>query len=125
MRWTTRAMMLGLSFSLLLTPAAADVIPTRVEEDSPQTAQTFVDRLASLGIPAAEARDHAASLTPETLAHYASGPNALHFVGQQGPDEGTEFFSGQSHALWYETVGGIFTLVLAAGVIAFAVVNGG
>lgn len=122
MRWTARAVVLLTAFCVFAAPAAADVIPSRIETEEDKAAQAKVEhRFAQLGYAPETARLRAQELSLDEAAFFARAPGALRFVGQQGPDEGQDIFSGQSYNLWYESVFGVIALGVTVLAIGWAV----
>lgn len=96
---------------LVVPPAWADVIPTQHAEESDAPAKVEA-RLAHLGVAAGEARERAASLSPEAAAYFAQDTNRLQAAGQ-------EMWGGQSDNLWWEW---LFGAAMLGGSIAALVV---
>lgn len=115
MRFKSVALALAVS-SLLTAPLSADVIPSKIRTASERSARQAVSaHLAILEMTPAEADRRVSSMTQGTLAHYAASPQSLQIVGQNGPETGQDFVSGQTSLTTYEAVLG--TVMLGGSIL--------
>jgi hypothetical protein len=121
MRNLKKGMTTALILAVLVTPSWGDVIGSRTRTGPDSDRKQVAGRLHQLGIHPSEACLQVDSLSARDLAFFAENPRRVLLAGAQ--DEGAEFFSGSSTAMWYEIVGGSGFLLLSVIVIWYALIG--
>lgn len=78
-----RALCVLLVVSVSATPVWADVLPVKRGAKNGNDRAKVAERLREVGLPAAEATDHAARLTSQDAAYFAADMERVQVVGTQ------------------------------------------
>jgi hypothetical protein len=106
-----------LATAVLAGPLYADVVPARKAKARGDAAKVE-QRLVSLGVDAATARESAGTLTASELRFFADAPGRIQPMGAQ-----QDLFTGSAVNMWFESVGGVVFLAAGFGTAYYMIHN--